>query len=66
MSDIQRQKEIQDNITTKTVLGTRSLTFSNVHEMDELADAWAKKKSAEGSMAGETFSLDGFLKGKIM
>lgn len=37
----------------------------DVKEMDDLADAWAKKKAEEGSMVGETFSLDGFLKGKM-
>ena len=38
---------------------------ADVKEMDDLADAWAKKKAEEGSMVGETFSLDGFLKGKV-
>lgn len=38
---------------------------ADVKEMDDLAEAWAKRKSDEGTMAGETFSLDGFLKGKV-
>ncbi len=37
---------------------------ADVKDMDDLADKWAEKKQAEGSMAGESFSLDGFLKGK--
>ena len=38
---------------------------ADVKEMDELAEAWAKKKADEGSMAGKSFSLDGFLKGGV-
>lgn len=34
-------------------------------EMDALAEAYAAKRSKEGSVVGETFSLDGFLKGKV-
>jgi len=38
---------------------------ADVKEMDALADAWAKKKAEEGTVAGETFSLDGFMRGKV-
>ncbi|UKK52662.1 hypothetical protein [Prevotella sp. E2-28] len=38
---------------------------ADVDEMDALAEAYAKRKAKEGSMAGKTFSLDGFLKGTI-
>lgn len=40
-------------------------TAADVKEMDDLAEAWAKKKEGEGSMAGKTFSLDGFLRGGV-
>lgn len=40
-------------------------TAADVREMNDLADAWAKRKAEQGSMAGKTFSLDGFLKGKV-
>ena len=38
---------------------------ADVKEMDDLAEAYAKKREKEGSMAGKTFSLDGFLAGKM-
>ena len=38
---------------------------ADVKEMDDLAEAYAKKKAEEGSMAGHEFSLDGFLRGKV-
>jgi len=38
---------------------------SDVREMDDLAEAYARKKSEEGSMVGKEFSLDGFLRGKV-
>ncbi len=38
---------------------------ADVNEMDALADAWAKKKEAEGSMDGKTFSLSGFLRREV-
>lgn len=38
---------------------------ADVREMDDLADAYAKKKAEEGSMVGKEFSLGGFLKGKM-
>lgn len=40
-------------------------TAADVREMDDLAEAYAKKKAEEGSMVGQSFSLDGFLKGKV-
>lgn len=40
-------------------------TQADVEEMDALAEAYAKKKEEEGTMVGETFSLDGFLKGQL-
>lgn len=40
-------------------------TARDKQEMDDLAEAYAKKKAKEGSMAGKTFSLDGFLKGGV-
>lgn len=38
---------------------------ADVKEMDDLAEAWAKKKASEGTKVGETFSLDGFLKSGV-
>ncbi len=38
---------------------------ADVAEMDALAEAYAKKKSSEGSSAGKTVKLDDFMKGKI-
>ncbi|MBQ9655972.1 MAG: hypothetical protein IJV38_08120 [Prevotella sp.] len=38
---------------------------ADVNEMDALADAWAKKKEAEGGMDGKTFSLSGFLRREV-
>ena len=38
---------------------------ADVREMDDLAEAYAKRKAEEGSAVGETVSLDGFLKGKM-
>ena len=38
---------------------------ADVDEMEALADAFAKKKAEEGSMVGETFKLDDFVKGKV-
>ena len=37
----------------------------DVDEMDALADAWAEKKAQEGDDTGETFSLSGFIQGKV-
>lgn len=38
---------------------------ADVNEMDALADAWVKKKEAEGGMDGKTFSLNDFVEGKV-
>ena len=38
---------------------------ADVKEMDDLAEAYAKKKAEEGDMAGQEFSLSGFLKGGV-
>jgi len=37
----------------------------DVSEMDALAEAWAKKKADEGSMAGKTVSLSEFVKKEV-
>ena len=35
---------------------------SDVRDMDALSAAWSKRQSQEGSKAGQTFSLDGYLR----